>query len=217
MSQQVERLAHGRGRGIRPKVSGAVPLHAPYDLDAWIVLLPGDLDVWVTLVVLQADIVARTVLLDESTLENECFEFRVGDEEIQVGCALYEALDLGGVGSGSMEVGAYPIVEVDRFAHVEDFVGLSFHQVHSRPCGYKTECLLDVGDGHLRLLWWLRGTVSTYEHTFYTQLYAQVAILSTVWQRAGCRGVSRACLRMLVRPQPSGRPRNQAPCPQKPL
>ena len=94
-----------------------------------VILLPGDLDIRIALVILEADIVLRAVFLDQVALQDEGLNLGVGDDEVEIGDVVYQAVQLGGVAGRSLEVGAHPMPQVNRLAHVDHLAPFVLHQV----------------------------------------------------------------------------------------
>ena len=82
---EVHRLVHAAGRGVRPEVAAAVVRELAGPLDPREVVAQRDLDERVALVVLEADVEARLVALDEVGLEEQRLADRVGERVLEVG------------------------------------------------------------------------------------------------------------------------------------
>jgi hypothetical protein len=146
LAQQVERPVDGRGGGEGAEVAAAVLFHAARDEHFGKRVGPGDLDVGVTFVVFEAHVVARAVLLDQVRLEDQRLQFRVGDDELQVGDVGHNRARLGILPCRRLEVGAHAAAQVHRFAHVDDSPAHVAHQIDARPARQG----LDLGPNMLR-------------------------------------------------------------------
>ena len=117
---QLERLPHGVGAGVRAKVFRSVFLDTAGHQEPRECLLHGQLQVRIMLVVLDPDVVPGLMLLDQVALQNEGLDFVIGDDRLQIRHLFHQSPDLDGVFCAWLKVGANPMPEGNRFPHIDD-------------------------------------------------------------------------------------------------
>ena len=126
--EQLEGLAQGLGAGVGAEVERAVLGNDPGGGDAGIGLLHGDLEVEELLIVAVGDVEAGAVFLDEVVFEDQRLDFRVRNDDVEVG-------DAGDQRAGLVGVVAAPKVAADAaaqgagLADVEHAVVRGAHEV----------------------------------------------------------------------------------------
>lgn len=142
-AERVEGFVDGPDGGERAKVARAVVVHAAREEHFGERLLPRHFDVGIALVVLEADVEMRLVFLDEVAFEDEGFQFRFGDDELDIADALDKAhgFVIGLV--GRVEIRPDAAAQVDGFADVNDLVAFILHQVNAGTHRQGVEFLLD--------------------------------------------------------------------------
>ena len=148
-----QRLPHRPGVGVGAEVPVAVLLDLADHDRARERLVHGQADVRILLVIPQADIVVGPVLLDQVRLENQRLDLTVRDERLDVVDPRQHELDARRVTAAFLEVGADPVLEIDRFADVEHLPGLVTIEVHAGAVGEQGQLFLDKRrDNHSVLL-----------------------------------------------------------------
>ena len=130
--QELQAFMDCRHVCIRPKIAGTILQYPSRDEDAGIFFLQGDLYIGIALVVLEADIVARTVLLDEIALQNQGFHLGRGHNGFKIRNPCHHCPDFWRVALILLKILAHPILQDDGLAHVDDFPMGILHEINSR-------------------------------------------------------------------------------------
>ena len=88
-----------------------------------------DFDIRVAFVILQADVVLGPVALDQVHFQDQGFQLRADHDPLEVGDLAHQAAGLVVVAGIGVEIGAHPVLEIDRLANVNDRPGGVFHNV----------------------------------------------------------------------------------------
>ena len=86
-----EHQVHRLDVGVRPVVAGTVATDVTGREDSGVRLVRDD-DIRIALVVLEPDVVSRIMLLDQVVLQEQRFDFGVGDHEFEIGDPGHEHL-----------------------------------------------------------------------------------------------------------------------------
>ena len=83
------------------------------------------------LIILQENIIVRLVQLDQVALQTQGFQIGIAQEDVKIRNVGDHGRNLGGV-VGIPEVGAHPVLQIDRLAHVNNGALAVLHQVAAR-------------------------------------------------------------------------------------
>ena len=131
MAQHIQGLMHGPDAGVRAKVMRTVLDHLAGDGHFGEGVRQMHFDVGVAFVVFEADVEARTVLLDQVHLEDERFKFRTDHDPFQIGDLRDQLARLGDLVAALLKIGAHPVLEDDGLADVDDLAGGVLHDVNA--------------------------------------------------------------------------------------
>ena len=84
------------------------------------------------LVVPKANVVVWLILLDEVALEHQCFEFRIGDQPIEIYDLRHHDQRLWGLRLSLLKIRTHPVTQRDRLTDVNDLSTLILHQIYAR-------------------------------------------------------------------------------------
>ena len=130
--QQLHALVHRARRRIGAKIARAVLRDAPRDHDTRILVGERDLEIWIALVILEADVVARTMLLDEVALQDQRLDFRVCEDRLEVGDLRHHRTHLRRLMLAALEVLPHTVLQDDRLADIDDAPLRVLHDVDAR-------------------------------------------------------------------------------------
>jgi len=103
-----------------------------------------DLDVGVALVVLQPHVELRLMALDQRHLEDQRFQLRTDHDPLDIRDLPHQPARFLIMLGGSMEIGAHPVAQVDRLAHVDDAPLIILHQVAAGLIRERVQNLLEM-------------------------------------------------------------------------
>ena len=147
LEEPVDQLCGAVGRGGReegPEVEGAVLLDLPGHEHLGEGVLPGELHIGIGLVVPEQDVEGGEVLLDEVVLQDQGFQLRLADDELQVPDTAHQAAGLG-IQVLVLEVALDPVAQDLGLAHVEQVAFLVPVEVDPRPGGQVPQLPLQGG------------------------------------------------------------------------
>ena len=133
--QKLYGILHCRRAGIRPEVFGLILFHNAGKQDAWIFFPHRHLNIRVGLVILQQRVVLGRIFLDQIVFQNQSFQLRVRDDIFKSGDQGHHLVDHRPPADVIPKIGAHPIMEVHRLAHIQNDIFVISHNIDSRLLG----------------------------------------------------------------------------------
>jgi len=127
--EYIQGLVDSPSTGVRSVVSGPIGLrYLAGDSDFGKGITPMNLDIGISFVIFHPNVEMGAMTLDQVHFQDQGLEFGIDDDPFDIGDVAYQLARLL-IGLVCMEIGSYPVAQIDGLTHIDDRTLGVFHQV----------------------------------------------------------------------------------------